>query len=291
MSENNKKLNMGLTRLQKTADERERNAVIQLPLWPEPKRGTPNSFIRSALFAAIQSKDRVFLKDATLASQKGIAVKFTGEQLNQEDLTVWETLAHLARQHPLGETCEFSAHSLLKSLGMHTGLSQHKQLHSTIIRLTACAVQITHEGKTYFGPLVKSGLKDELTSHYRIELNRELIRLFGDSQWTALDWQQRQQLRGKHLSQALHAFYSSHRQPFPVKLDTLRGYVGSKNQQKAGFKVKLRAALDELVQIGFLGGYELEGDIVSVHRSQASLSRRPCKTLAPASFPSRERAV
>ena len=260
-----------IVRMKEAALEREANQVIQLPLWPEPKRGTPNSFIRSALFAAIQSKDRVFLKEATLASQKGIAVKFTGEQLNQEDLTVWETLAHLARQHPLGHTCSFTAHGLLKSLGLHTGLSQHKQLHSTILRLTACAVEITHEGKTYFGPLVKSGLKDEITSQYNIELNRELIRLFGENQWTALDWQQRQQMRGKHLAQALHAFYSSHRQPFPVKLDTLRGYVGSKNQQKAGFKIKLRGALDELVQIGFLISYEIAGDVVSVRRTLAAL--------------------
>ena len=260
-----------LAQMKEVSRQREAAQVIQLPLWPEPKRGTPNSFIRSALFAAIQSKDRVFLKEATLASQKGITVKFTGEQLNQEDLSVWETFAHLARQHPLGHLSEFTAHGLLKSLGMHTGLSQHKQLHSTIIRLTACAVEITHEGKTYFGPLVKSGLKDELTSHYRIELNRELIRLFGENQWTALDWQQRQGLRGKHLAQALHAFYSSHRQPFPIKLDTLRSYVGSKNFQKAGFKVKLRGALDELVKIGFLSGYAIDGDIVSVDRSATSL--------------------
>ena len=70
----------------------------------------------------------------------------------------------------------------------------------------------------------------------------------------------------------LAAFYSSHRQPFPVKLDTLRGYVGSKNQQKAGFKVKLRTALDELVQISFLTSYEIAGDTVAVHRSAASLT-------------------
>lgn len=260
-----------IERMKESARQREASQIIQLPLWPEPKRGTPNSFIRSALFAAIQSKDRVFLKESTVASQKGIIVKFTGEQLNQEDLSVWETLAHLARQHPLGHQCDFTAHSLLKSLGMHTGLSQHKQLHSTIVRLTACAVEITHEGKTYFGPLVKSGLKDELTSHYRIELNRELIRLFGDNQWTALDWQQRQQLRGKHLAQALHAFYSSHRQPFPIKLDTLRGYVGSRNFQKAGFKVKLRAALTELVSIGFLKAYDIQGDMVCVDRALTSL--------------------
>ena len=272
MSNNGEKAIVGaVERIMEKARQREAAMPIQLPLWPEPKRGTPNSFIRSALFAAIQSKDRVFLKEATLASQRGISVKFTGEQLNQEDLSVWETLAHLARQHPLGCMCEFTAHGLLKSLGQHTGLSQHKQLHSTIIRLTACAVEITHEGKTYFGPLVKSGLKDELTSHYRIELNRELIRLFGDNQWTALDWQQRQQLRGKLLAQALHAFYSSHRQPFPIRLDTLRGYVGSRNIQRAGFKVKLRTALEELVSIGFLTGYDITGDAVTVVRAIAVL--------------------
>ncbi|MBL8473658.1 MAG: hypothetical protein JNM98_17835 [Rhodocyclaceae bacterium] len=267
-----KEILASIERMKDSARLREASQIIQLPLWPEPKRGTPNSFIRSALFAAIQSKDRVFLKESTVASQKGITVKFTGEQLNQEDLSVWETLAHLAREHPLGHLCEFTAHGLLKSLAMHTGLSQHKQLHSTILRLTACAVEITHEGKTYFGPLVKAGLKDELTSHYRVELNRELIRLFGENQWTALDWQQRQLLRGKHLAQALHAFYSSHRQPFPIKIDTLRSYVGSRNAQKAGFKVKLRTALDELVKIGFLTNYAIDGDIVAVDRTTPSLT-------------------
>jgi hypothetical protein len=32
--------------------------LYQLPLWPEPVRGAPNSFLRSALFAAIQGKTR-----------------------------------------------------------------------------------------------------------------------------------------------------------------------------------------------------------------------------------------
>ena len=43
---------------------------------------SPNSFLRSALFSAIQSKDREYLEGATLFSQQGITVKFTGRQLN-----------------------------------------------------------------------------------------------------------------------------------------------------------------------------------------------------------------
>jgi hypothetical protein len=227
-------------------------------------------FIRSALFSAIQSKDRQFLKEVTLASQDGITVKYTGQQLNQEDLTLWETLVHLAKEHPLGNVCTFTAHSILKALGLPTGGEQHKQLHSAIIRLTACAVQVTHEGKTYFGPLIKSGAKDEVTSHYALELNRQLIRLYGETQWTAIDWKQRRELVRKPLAQALHAYFSSHRTPFPVTLAFLRKITGSRNAQPAGFKRRCRAALDELVSLGFLLSYTVEKERVTVHRAQPS---------------------
>ena len=43
----------------KAAEEEPRGPakVIQLPLWPEPKRGAPNAVLRGALFAAVH-KDR-----------------------------------------------------------------------------------------------------------------------------------------------------------------------------------------------------------------------------------------
>lgn len=273
MSKKSQSIETKLEALKKSVVEREKNAVVQLPLWPEPKRGAPNSFIRSALFAAIQSKERRFLKETVLASQDGIVVKYTGEQLNQSDLDVWETIVHLARDQPLGTTASFTAHGLLKAMGMPTGNSQHKQLHSTLLRLTACAVEVTHENKTYFGPLIKSGAKDEVTRHYGIELNKGIIKLFGENQWTALDWKQRQELRGQPLAQALHAFYSSHREPFAVKLETLQAYTGSRNKQIAGFKRQVRTALNELVSAGFLNTFSIEGDMVAVRRVQSALSR------------------
>lgn len=257
--------------LAELAKEREEIEPVQLPLWPEPRRGTPNSFIRSALFAAIQSKDRTFIKEKVLGSQKGITVKYTGEQLNQEDLTVWETLVHIARQQPLGNVCICTAHGILKTLGLNTGGDEHKRLHSSIVRLTACAVEITHEGKTYFGSLIEGGIKDEVTSHYNIELNKKLIRLFGETQWTAIDWKQRLLLRRKPLAQALHAYYSSHSAPYPVKLDTLQELTGSRNGQAADFKRKCSAALGSLTKIGFLTGYSVEGDTVTVQRSLRAL--------------------
>ena len=245
---------------------------LELPLWPEPKRGTPNSFLRSSLFAAIQSKDREYLEGVILFSQKGITVKYTGMRLNQEDLTLWETLVHLARETSLGSECSFTAHGILKAMAMPTGGVNHKRLHAGIIRLTGGVVEVTHGEREYFGTLIDGGKRKKGENYYSLRLNKELICLYGDTQYTAIDWTQRLELRRKPLAQALHAFYSSHREPYPVKLETLHKLVGSQNSQLKGFKRLMKAALEALVAIGFLQSYQIEGDLVSVKRAQALLA-------------------
>jgi hypothetical protein len=254
-----------LEELEKKSAERSLSKDILLPEWPESKRGTPNTFLRSALFSAIQSKDRVWMEDAILASLDGFTVRYTGQQLNQEDLTLWETLVHLAKHQPLGYVCDFTAYAILKSMNMPTGGEYYDRLHKGIIRLNACSVQISIEGRrTYFASLIDGGVKDEVTNHYTIQLNRQLIRLYEQNTW--LDWDQQLLLKSKSLALFLHRYYSSHSDPYPVKLETLHKLSGSRNKQPAGFKVKVSSALDELVEIVFLESYNIEGNLVNVKR-------------------------
>jgi TrfA protein len=255
-----------LSALEKKSTERGLSKDILLPECHDAKRGTPNGFLRSALFSAIQSKDRVWMKDALLASQEGIAVKFTGEQLNQEDLTLWETLVHLSKENTLGSICEFTAYQILKSLQINTGKAEYDRLEKGIDRLTACQVKITFNGKTFSRSLIIGYEKLEATSYYRLELSRDLIKLYGKNDWTAIDWDQRLTLRKKPLAQALHGYYSSHKSPFPVKLIFLQRLTGSKNKQAASFKRQVVSALEELVKIDFLESYSINDDKVTVKR-------------------------
>ncbi len=241
--------------------------IIQLPLWAENKRGTPNSFLRSSLFAAVQGKHRCQFKEEVLASQNGITIKYTGEQLNQSDLNVWEALINLAREQPLGNNCSFSTHGLLKSLGLNTGQGDYKWFHSVIVRLTGAVVEIIHDGKRYGGTLLHEWAKDDDKGHYRIAMNKKLINLYGPAQWTAIDWSQRQKLRKQPLAQALHAFYSTHEKPYPLKLETLKRITGSRNPQLASFKRQTKLALNVLVSIGFLQTFALQNDLVMVTRN------------------------
>ena len=95
--------------------------VLQLPLWPEAKRGAPNAVLRGALFPAIQGKNRVgLLRKELIATQDGVRIRYTGAQLDQADLDVWEHALHLARTQALGSECHFTAHGFLKALERST---------------------------------------------------------------------------------------------------------------------------------------------------------------------------
>ena len=261
-------LNNALKNLGETLEKRREKVAVQLPVCGEDKRGTPNSFLRSSLFAAIQSKDRYFTKKEVLYAQKGITVEYTGERLNQEDLTLWETLVHLAKESPLGDECFFTAHSILKAMKLNTGGDEHKRLDEGITRLIACAVKVRMEGKGFTGSLVENSREREGNNkHYYLRLSRELIRLYGDTEYTAIDWGQRLELRRKPLALFLHGYYSSHREPFPIKLETLYQLAGSQNGERKGFKRRVKAALEALVAIGFLESYQIKGDLVSVKRN------------------------
>ncbi|MGZ8245243.1 plasmid replication initiator TrfA [Methylomagnum sp.] len=254
--------------------------IIQLPLWPEPVRAMPNPVLRSALFPAIQSKARRFLNDELISAVQGVEIRFKGEQLNQEDLEVCAHVYHLGRTHPLGNVCHFTANGFLKALGRSTGKSQHVQLHQSLRRLQQ-PLEIKIGRFRYFGALIMEGVKDDETRHYLITLNPKLAGLFAQG-WTGLDWQHRQKLRGKPLALWLHGFYTSHAEPYPYKVETLRDLCGSQEKTLFAFRQKLRRALQELENIGFLSSWEIDAaDLVRVSQvktiTQKPKTRKPRK--------------
>jgi hypothetical protein len=238
---------------------------VSLPVWPESKRATPSAFLRSALFSAVQSKDRQFLDKAVLASQEGISIRFTGQQLNQEDLTLWEALVNLAKLHPLGNICEFTVYDILKSMGLGDGGIDRQRLHDGVIRLTACAVEVmVGNQRTYFSSLIDQGIKDDKTGRYTIQLSKSLIKLYALSTW--VDFEQRAKLRQKPLAQFLHGYYSSHKAPYPIKIETIHKLSGSKNKRLSNFKILTEAALKELIKIDFLESYVIDDEKVVVKK-------------------------
>ena len=272
----------------KAAEEEPRGPakVIQLPLWPEPKRGAPNVVLRGALFAAIQGKTRQSgLSEQLIATQDGITIRYTGAQLDQADLDVWEQALHLVRTQALGTECHFTEKGFLKALGRQTGKSDRTWLRSAISRLTVATVEISNGRVTYGGSLV-SFSRDEDTGHTVLEINPKLARFFSPTRWTQIDWEQRQQLRGKPLALWLHGFYASHAAPHPLRVAYLHKLSGSQTKQLKHFKQNLVRALRDLEAVGAIQAFEIRDELVHV-RTVPSKSQR--KHLAARRPPTRRR--
>ena len=236
--------------------------VIQLPLWAENRRAAPNAIFRSALFPALNFKDQrpLFREQQKIFSVGGLEVLFNGERFDQSDLDVYLELLDLARQHPLGTECTFTAHGILKRLGRATGNMNHKWLHKVLIRLRTSTIDITDHKKRAFGGLIEGGFKDELTRHYTISINPKFAALFGFGMWSSIDREQRRALGRSATAKALHAYYSSHVMPGYHSFDTLAVIVGLNNSNKRDERARLIEAHDRLKETGFLRGYSVSED-------------------------------
>jgi hypothetical protein len=230
--------------------------------------------LRGALFAAVQGKNRAVFQRELLACQKGLQIRFTGIQLDQSDLDVWEQALHLARLHPLGTRCEFSAYGFLKALGRKTGKSEHEWLKNSFARLMGCGVELTNqqERKTYGGSLLEF-MRDDDSGRYVVIFNPKIL-TFYEGGWTAIDWQDRQLLRGKPLALWLHGYLATHAKPYPIKIETIRSFSGSSNKQIIGFKRSLIVALTELKKIEFIMGFDFEGDNVIINKPPTPAQQR-----------------
>jgi hypothetical protein len=248
---------------------------MMLPLWPQAVRGIPNAVLRGALFTVSQRR-ATFKKMTLLTSVEGVDIRFKGERFNQTDLDVYEMLLHLAREQPVGNRVEFSVNSLLKELGRKTGKTQHDQLHEEITRLRGGTVEMvwTADKQRFFGGLIVKGFRDDNTGRYVVELEPDIVKLY-EHGYSHIDWQQRKALGNNNLAKWLHGFFSTHAQPFPYKVETIKSLSGSTVERLADFKKMLKQALKHLVEVKAITDWVVdENDLVHVKRLPSSSQQR-----------------
>lgn len=248
---------------------------LSLELWPEAVRGVPNAVLRGALFGVSISR-KTYKKRTLIASTSEHEIRYKGETFNQTDLDLWETLLHLARLQPLGTQVEFTAHSLLKELGRGTGKSQHEQLKEELMRLITGGVEVTwvKEKKAYAGNLVAGYFRDDETGRYVVKFNTDMTKLYGMGS-TYIDWEQRKALGKNNLAKWLHGNYASNAVVLDYKVETIRSLSGSGSPLKE-FRRMLKAALDQLVEIGAIRSWSIDAktDLVRVDKVPSKTQRK-----------------
>ena len=248
---------------------------IVLPFWEEPKRAIPSFMFRCALFSAIQSSDRKIYTELTrLASLNDMHVSFQGQQLNQEDLDVFEQIMHMiSRQKSITDGCQFSAYTLLKNLEKNNGGEQHKWLKKCIIRLCTAFIEVKYKGIEVFGTLLIGGERDTDTQHHVLNCNPRMRDLY-DFGWTKTVWEERQQLRRKPLALWLSGWIASHTQINPMSVEVYKNITGSNNGKIADFSRHLSRALEDLKNMNIIKFSLIEGGIVYINKLPSNSQRR-----------------
>ena len=248
--------------------------VIQFPLFPEATRPVSNDMARSALFSCIQGKDRRFIKDALLATVDGVGIRFTGEQLNQDDHDLLMQLIFMAREKPVGAWVTIPAHAILKALCRQVGGKQHRDLRADIFRLAAgtVSIRIARDRIEVTGHhLLAKASQHEDSRYWVCRLDPDLAFLYGGEFYTLIDWDKRLNLKGKDLARWLQLYLATHAKPFPVKVATLRELSGSRTKALRSFRSQLRLALDALIANHDIEQWWIaqQTDLVAVDRGEA----------------------
>jgi TrfA protein len=246
------------------------------PFWDDENRGVPNPFIRSGLFSVKQVTQREYLKEVQIASLSNYEVMYQGEELQQDDLSVWMSLINLARAQPMSDQVLFTGYQLIKDLGWRMHSESYKRAKDSIARLKITGITIVNKDKTkgYTGSLIREFAWEHMdingNAKWMVRFEPRISVLFMEDTTTLLEWETRKKI-GTRASLALwlHSFYSSHRDPIPIAVAKLHELCRS-GAPLSTFRRNLKLALERLREVGFLRDYAIISDVLSVQKIRQS---------------------
>ena len=274
----------------------EQHASGQLALWPESERGIPNELVRCSVFSAKNRNEprAVYRANAPLVVPVigGGEVRYSGEELRQDDESVWMELVHMAKESR-SPTVTFTPASLLKALRWPDSGQSYTRLLNTLVRLQSATLVVYSArlgGGVSTSLIVDFSFNDKGSGEIKpwsvtvFRPESELLFLF-DKLYSRVNREARLAL-SEGLATWLHGFFSSHREPFGHKIETLAKGAGlslevandgqvseadldaKRKARRRDIKRKLKAALGELQRIGFLAGFQItESGLVKVVRA------------------------
>lgn len=248
--------------------------VLQMSLWADDQRSLPNEIVRSALFNARNRKQkREHLKDADIVVIGDGRITYRGEELRQDDETVWLQLIHMVKGMPADSAIEFTPYSFCKAIGWPVKGQSYKRLVECLSRMQATSLKVysSRLGEGISLSMIpeftwKDDATDKALPKYRVIMHPKLVALFGNVHYTRLEWEQRLRLP-VGVATWLHGYYASHKKPHPIRFETLAEGAGITTSDSYRLREIIGKALDELKAVGFLKDWQIVGELVHVERN------------------------
>ena len=199
-------------------------------------------------------------------------ISYRGEELRQDDETVWLQLVHLARRHVAGQLVEFTAYSFCKDIEWSINSKSYDRLKECLRRMQATGLDVYSKrlGRGVSLSMIpffeyEDSETQKTLQHWRVRIAPELVELFGDHYFTRIEWAQRLQLPDG-LATWLHGYLATHRVPHPIKIETIARGAGLTETNKPELRRLIKRALTNLINCGFLMEFNIHDDMVTVKR-------------------------
>lgn len=250
--------------------------LFDLAPWPNHMRALPNDYARSALFTvrnkrqpreALQQKEIFHLNN-------DVTITYTGIELrSDDDELVWQQVLEYAKRKPLGSPIVFTFYEICGDLGWSINGRYYKKAEECLTRLQASAIQ-------FFSPRVgrlqslslihKFRVVDrgKKTSRCEVFIDEQMIMLFAGDHYTRFEWETYRSL--SPIARRLCDYFSSHKKPFPLKLEKFQLMCGSDTKRKAKWREQVLIACTELESAKLVGRAWVAGDSIYCQRQPSS---------------------
>jgi DNA-binding transcriptional LysR family regulator len=238
--------------------------ILLFPVWKSETRAMPNVVVRSSLFTARNPKTpRVYRDSEVLAVIGPGEIRYTGKELRQDDEDVLLCLVNQARKlfgnSDLASAenryrVPFNRGALIAELGWTRNARSYQRLRSCLTRLKATELMVkvsAMDAGHAVSLLAEYAWRED---EYWVEIPSLFFRLYGN-QYTSVFWEQRQQLPAG-LARWLMGYCLSHRDPLPIKMETVARGAGLKvpatKTERLNLRRSIKGACEKLKQAGVL---------------------------------------
>jgi hypothetical protein len=250
------------------------NAGSSFPFWPAEVRCAPNEFLRSALFnARNRNQPRRYLDGVVLAMLGKGRITYRGEELRQDDCDGLAAAGEIRRRNPARRTTSSSRpHAFCKAVGWTPTGDAYAHLRKCLSRLQATSLAFYAERTqiTISLSMIPEFCWQDLGTgkplpRYKVKLASQLAELFKGHHYTYVTWLQRNRLP-EGLATWLHGYFSSHREPFPLKIADIQRVADLTIQRPDNLRTAIVRALTALVKVGLLESWTIADERVTVVR-------------------------
>jgi len=247
-------------------------SLFDIAPWPDTMRALPNDYARSALFTVRNKRTprEALQRHPIFHVNKDVLITYTGVELRaDDDELVWQQILEYAKRKPLGEPTHFSFYELCQDLGWPINGQYYAKAEECLTRLQASAMQFSSKriGRLESVSLVRRFRvvnKGKKTSRCEVEIDEEMVILFAGDHYSKFVWEKYRRLTP--TARRIFDYFASHKEPFPISLETVRLMCGSNSTRPKKWKEQVGAACDELKGSGLIEKAWIDGELVHCKR-------------------------